>query len=478
MVVAACALALIPQGAQAQRQNPAQTTSTVITYTVKPGDNDWDLAERFGTTSKEIRRLNPGVNWNSLRPGMKLRIPSRRAAPSAPRATQRTASAPSNAPRVRVTGDDVIVRSGPGRQHGRVTTVAKNREGRALETRPGWMKVQFSGGVTGWISTDFVTRVGSAPAATRTASAASRPAATPAPRTQPARTEATAGTNDMIRVARTDVILRAEPNRESARVAKLNQGQTARVLYRSNGWVKVRFASGTTGWLRADMVEDMGRPTLARRTPSATPPVTTPADESGPEIVAVTPAPANTAAPAATTAAPAPAKPAPRANPAPANRPRAVSTPKAAKIIDTAEDQLGVRYRWGGTSRSGFDCSGFVQWVFARHGIRLPRTSASQATVGTAVRRSDLKVGDLVFFRTTRSGRISHVGIYIGNNRFIHASSGRSMRVRTNSLGESYYNSRYAGARRLPGLTKKVTDDIESLPVSPEGDEPPVQTGS
>jgi cell wall-associated NlpC family hydrolase len=107
----------------------------------------------------------------------------------------------------------------------------------------------------------------------------------------------------------------------------------------------------------------------------------------------------------------------------------------------------------------------------------LPRTSASQATVGTAVRRSDLKVGDLVFFRTTRSSRISHVGIYIGNNRFIHASSGRSMRVRTNSLGESYYNSRFAGARRLPGLTKKVTDDIESLPVSPEGDEPPVQTG-
>ena len=91
MVVAACALALIPQGAQAQRQNSAQTTSTVITYTVKPGDNDWDLAERFGTTSKEIRRLNPGVNWNSLRPGMKLRIPSRRAASSAPRATQRTA---------------------------------------------------------------------------------------------------------------------------------------------------------------------------------------------------------------------------------------------------------------------------------------------------------------------------------------------------------------------------------------------------
>jgi cell wall-associated NlpC family hydrolase len=115
-------------------------------------------------------------------------------------------------------------------------------------------------------------------------------------------------------------------------------------------------------------------------------------------------------------------------------------------IIKTAEQQKGVRYVWGGTSRSGFDCSGFVRFVFSKHNIKLPRTSIEQWRVGKNISRSNKAPGDLVFFKT-RNARVSHVGIYKGENAFIHASSGGG-KIRVDKI-EGYYASRYAGARRV-----------------------------
>lgn len=95
----------------------------------------------------------------------------------------------------------------------------------------------------------------------------------------------------------------------------------------------------------------------------------------------------------------------------------------AARLIGTAEDYIGVPYRWGGTSPSGFDCSGFTQYVFAKQGVRLPRTSYQQAEVGQSVRADwdAVAPGDLVMFE--ENGRIGHVAIYAGRNRIIHSSS-------------------------------------------------------
>lgn len=106
-------------------------------------------------------------------------------------------------------------------------------------------------------------------------------------------------------------------------------------------------------------------------------------------------------------------------------------------------------YRSGGTSRaSGFDCSGFVQYVFKNStGLSLPRTSAEMSRVGTAVEPDRLKPGDLVFFNTLHSP-YSHVGIYVGEQRFLHApSSGRAIML--SNLHERYWQSRYEGARRI-----------------------------
>jgi hypothetical protein len=116
------------------------------------------------------------------------------------------------------------------------------------------------------------------------------------------------------------------------------------------------------------------------------------------------------------------------------------------KILQTADSLIGVPYRWGGESvEEGFDCSGFTMTVYRLNGLDLPRSSRSQWTAGMPVSRANLQKGNLVFFRTT-SSRISHVGIYDENGRFIHAP-GKGKRVRRSSLNSRYYKTHYAGAR-------------------------------
>jgi cell wall-associated NlpC family hydrolase len=116
-------------------------------------------------------------------------------------------------------------------------------------------------------------------------------------------------------------------------------------------------------------------------------------------------------------------------------------------IVQTAGSFLGVPYRWGGESvEEGFDCSGFTMTVYRLNGLDLPRSSRSQWHTGRTVGKSDLKKGNLVFFRTAGNGKVSHVGIYTGNGQFIHAP-GSGKKVRRSSLNSRYYKAHYAGAK-------------------------------
>jgi cell wall-associated NlpC family hydrolase len=116
------------------------------------------------------------------------------------------------------------------------------------------------------------------------------------------------------------------------------------------------------------------------------------------------------------------------------------------RVIGTALQYMGVPYVYGGSSPSGFDCSGFVQFVYAQAGISLPRTADIQYEVGTPIDKSDLQAGDLVFFAGDYVN-VSHVGIYLQDGEFIHASTTQGIAI--DSLYRDYRVEHYVGARRI-----------------------------
>jgi len=120
------------------------------------------------------------------------------------------------------------------------------------------------------------------------------------------------------------------------------------------------------------------------------------------------------------------------------------------RVVKEAKRFLGGRYIWGGTTPKGFDCSGYVKYVYAKAGINLPRTAYQQSKVGKSVSRNRLKKGDLLFFLTDKKRHIpiTHVGLYIGNDRFIHAASKREGII-ISRLSKSKYNKFFVKAKRV-----------------------------
>lgn len=202
-----------------------------------------------------------------------------------------------------------------------------------------------------------------------------------------------------LRVVREGVFLRKGPGTGYTPIAKLFKGTQVKSLGQQGDWQKVILADGKTGWIRRDM---LGL-SLAQK---------------------------------------------PNPSPAIKGNNHRGGNGGSSSVVKTALSYQGARYAYGGLSSRGFDCSGFVKYVYQKHGLNLPHSASAQFGYGKPVSKEELKPGDLVFFRTGRSRGINHVGIYIGNGKFIHASSARG-RVRIDSLNEGYYKARYAGARRL-----------------------------
>ena len=122
----------------------------------------------------------------------------------------------------------------------------------------------------------------------------------------------------------------------------------------------------------------------------------------------------------------------------------------ADSILERGMSLIGTRYRYGGTSESGFDCSGFIGYLFREEaGMKLPRSTREMINVDAPlVARNNLKPGDLLFFSTNGRGRVSHAGIYLGDDQFIHSSSRRSGGVRIDKLGDSYWSKTFMEAKR------------------------------
>lgn len=136
----------------------------------------------------------------------------------------------------------------------------------------------------------------------------------------------------------------------------------------------------------------------------------------------------------------------------------------AEELTSTAKQYLGAPYKYGGTNvQTGIDCSGFTRYIFSKFGVSLKRTSKEQYTQGTAVSKSDLQPGDLVFFNTSGKG-VSHVGIYLGNNQFISATTNGGVAI--DNINDPYYwGSRYVGARRVATFTTEQAEQVKEAAI-------------
>ena len=119
------------------------------------------------------------------------------------------------------------------------------------------------------------------------------------------------------------------------------------------------------------------------------------------------------------------------------------------RLISIAKSKVGSRYKSGATGPNSFDCSGFVYYAYKNVGIKIPRVSTNQAKIGKKLSRSELKKGDIVCFDTAKRGHVNHTGIYLGDGRFIHASSGRAYSVTVSNLDKGFYKEKFRWGTRV-----------------------------
>ena len=284
-----------------------------------------------------------------------------------------------------VSGTGVRMRGGPGTGYSILMTMSQDAAVAITGKDGNWYKVLYDG-TSGYISGDYVTRY-----------------------------ESAGGLSYTGRVTADTLNIRSGPDSGSSAVGSVQSGAYVTVTGIEKGWYAVSY-NGVSGYVSGDYVVLCAAADTVTETPAETPaeaPAETPAEET-----------------------PSVAEP-------------VSGTVSSSYVVSLAQQYLGVPYVYGGSSPSGFDCSGFTMYVFSQAGVSLPHGATSQLSYGTEVSRSDLQPGDLVFFQDY-GAVASHVGIYIGGDQFIHASSSyyNGHCVVTSSLTETYYDSHYLTARR------------------------------
>lgn len=302
------------------------------------------------------------------------------------------------------TSSGLNVRKGPGTNHPIVGSLAGGSVVEVKEKSGGWVKVILSNGSTGWISGQYVSSTNESVSDSGSSQ-----------NDQSSNDQSTSASGRVKVTISKGLNIRKRPGTSNAIVGSLAGGSVVEVKEKSNGWYKIKTVNGLEGWVSGDYVSPTDEPLSGGSSSNNS--------NSG-----------NNGS----------------TNNNNGSFGNGESSASGDKIVDYAYTLLGVPYKWGGNGPSSFDCSGYTQWVYKNAaGINIPRVSREQAQSGTAVEKGNYKKGDLLYFNTGGSG-VSHVGIYIGGDKFIHCSGTQSKpgSVKVSSLS-GYYGNVLLGARRF-----------------------------
>ena len=292
-----------------------------------------------------------------------------------------------------ITGDTVNVRAKPDTSSKIVIQLAKGTVVDVTSDEGDWCKISCND-ASGWVSRQFITVK-----------------------------ETVIGKGT---VNGSDVNVRSKPDTSSDIIASLSKGIKVDIIRKAGDWYRISISDDRYGWVNSDYI--VYREETASR--GVTNEITTPVNAD--KVAASDDSTSKEAVKKDDSAATA-------------------DEDIRQQIVAYAKKFLGVKYVYGGSTPKGFDCSGFVQYVFKHFDIKLDRSSSDQSLNGTKIKKSELKPGDTIYFDTNGGlNAIEHAGIYIGDGKVIHASSGRSnRRVVISSINEGFYNESYMWARRV-----------------------------
>ncbi|MST61970.1 SH3 domain-containing protein [Peptostreptococcus anaerobius] len=299
------------------------------------------------------------------------------------------------------------VRIGPSVSNGISGVIYKGEIFKVVsKSSNGWYKVILKDGTTGWASGKYINLTNEVDKSN--VSEFIKGSDNDVKSTE---TNTTVSSNQGTVNSKVGLNVRAGAGTKNAVISTLKSNAVVNIIGEENGWYKIKLSDGSTGYVGASFINRTASTTSTDSTKSSAT-----AKQTDTKVAV------------------------------------GDTTPSATgnKVADYAQTLLGTRYTWGGSSTSGFDCSGFTQYVYKNAlGVDIPRVSRAQATVGSAVSTSSMKVGDLLYFDTTGSGTTSHVGIYLGNGKFIHASGTATNPeyVKVSNLSEKWV--KLLGARRI-----------------------------
>lgn len=379
---------------------PRPSAGRPALYQVNPGDNLYRIAERFGLTVEALADCNQIETGTILQIGQKLKLPGGVAAPAEAEQTGKAAPSGKPAPAPAVVSDDQPAADETGDESGEVAPDDDSDDTSIPElVYVSAHRAHLRGGASTLESSLGTYAAGTKlkvtgkdgmwwqvkqPATGKTAWVAGWVTSR---RPVTAASPRSGGPLCIGYVLSARLNVRPQPTTDEERIAVAARGTKVSVLSVKDEWAKVKFDNGTAGWVNRGGLR--------------MPPV---AGDDDPDL--------------------------------------------GHRAVRLALAVVGSPYVRGGASRGGYDCSGLVYSAYRQLGIRLPRTARDQYGVGTAVSRGNLRPGDLVFFKNTYRRGISHVGIYVGNDRFVHAvRPGRGVAV--TQLSDSYYADHYAGAYRV-----------------------------